>query len=493
MDEKILANLFNSQEQGTNDPDILKAIIAGNQTGRDLNNTVTSGPSLKPESLDPVVKLLEHTNAHIKLFGMLPKHTIFNTVHEYNQLVRYGDDINPFVSEGESPTFTDTDYRRKSALVKYLAVGGELTQQAMLVKRADGRDPYTAEVESKTLHLLKLISVALTNGNSNAVPLEFDGIWRQHYLGIGDVAGTASLDNYFNDVTIIDARGKALSDLHVQDATQAIYNDRFGMATTLIAPPAVLKDYATRYQDQKRFLVGQAGAITNATTGQSVNEIQTQFGPIRLESDIFMDRKTVKKFNSAATSTNAPASVTFDGTTPIAAVTDTATKFGDGAGSYFYGVTARNRYGESAIVLASNSAQAVTSAQAINLNFSITNNANPATSFVVYRTERNAADRTTADFHPLFEVTVAERTAGYDGGSAGIVRDRNRFLSNTHSAIVIDPTAQMWEYIQLAGTMKLDFAITQPSKRFMVYNYGTPVLYQPGKMVRIVNIGTDLS
>ena len=39
--------------------------------------------------------------------------------------------------------------------------------------------------------------------------------------------------------------------------------------------------------------------------------------------------------------------------------------------------------------------------------------------------------------------------------------------------------------------MKMDFAVTAPSRRFAILNYGTPVYYQPAKIVRIVNIGEE--
>ena len=134
-------NDFLAQNGGAAENDIIKAIIAGSQTGRELTDTLSSGPSLKPESLDPVVKILENRDKHIVLWKMFPKKSVFNTVHEYNQLVSYGQDVGIFMNEGESPEQTDSIYRRKAALVKYMGLQGELTQQAMLVKQADGKDP----------------------------------------------------------------------------------------------------------------------------------------------------------------------------------------------------------------------------------------------------------------------------------------------------------------------------------------------------------------
>ena len=45
------------------------------------------------------------------------------------------------------------------------------------------------------------------------------------------------------------------------------------------------------------------------------------------------------------------------------------------------------------------------------------------------------------------------------------------------------------EFAQLAPLMKMDLALLSPAYRFMILLYGTPLLYAPRKMVRIINIG----
>jgi hypothetical protein len=92
----------------------------------------------------------------------------------------------------------------------------------------------------------------------------------------------------------------------------------------------------------------------------------------------------------------------------------------------------------------------------------------------------------------LFTVSVAQKAAGYDGGAATVVRDRNRIIPNTVSAIVTDINSNVMAYKQLAPMMRMDLARTSPAYRFMVMNYGTPVLYQPKKVARIINIGRTI-
>ena len=71
-----------------NAQDIVKAMEAGLQTGRDYTDQINNGPSLKVESLDPMVKVLENKLTDLVLWNGMNKHKIFNTVHEYNQLYK---------------------------------------------------------------------------------------------------------------------------------------------------------------------------------------------------------------------------------------------------------------------------------------------------------------------------------------------------------------------------------------------------------------------
>ena len=83
----------------------------------------------------------------------------------------------------------------------------------------------------------------------------------------------------------------------------------------------------------------------------------------------------------------------------------------------------------------------------------------------------------------------AQLTTGYDGGAAGAVRDRNRFLPGTNQAMLVQSDTDVYSFKQLAPLMKMDLATLAPSTRFMILMYGTPMLYAPKKMVRYINIG----
>lgn len=480
---------FSSVLGGVSD-ELVKAVIAGSQTGRDYNNVQNAGASLKTESLDAMVRVLTNTEKHIVFWKALNKQSIFNTVHEYNQQLDYGNGVGGSILEGETPEFSDPTYRRKSALIKYHGFAGEVTHPAMLVRNADGVNNWTREIKNKTALLMRYLNSKLATANSNAVSTEFDGLFQQHFAA--EEVGNSNLNTYFNSSQVIDARGSILTDDIIQDATNSVVNDNFGYADKIIGSPTIFNNYVKQFDGLKRFNVGYPGAIQGAITGQSVSKIDTQFGPVDIMNDIFFDRKIGVNYNQAAQHSKAPAAPVKDGSTPIAVEPNiTTSKFSGFTGTYFYGVTARNRYGESAMTLMATTATTVANAtDAVDLKFTAGSGSYAATSYVIYKTKKNESAYTNPKaFYPVFEITAAELTAGYDGADAGLVRDRNLWIPAAQSALVTVVDPEYLEYLQLAPIMKMDLAITSPSKRFMVLNYGTPALYMPTKVIRIINLG----
>jgi len=483
---------------GIDSPDKLyelaKAMSAGDTTGQGLVGELTSGAALKVESLDPMLKILTSQDRHIVLYRILPKQQAYNTVEEFNQLVDYGLNIGIFNKEGETPQFTDSIYRRQSVLIKYTGVSGEVTHPSTLVRLGSGiGDTLAQEVKNKTQFLLRALDKAIPVSDSRLVSDEFDGIFKQHFVGVTNstIFSAANLEKYFNDSSVVDARGYILNDKMIEDAAHAVVNDNFGLVSSIIGPPVVFSNYVSQFHESKRIVVGMEGAVEGAMMGQSVNSVMTQFGKLDVINDIFFDYKISKAYNSPATSAKAPAAPTPALADPVKIVADDSlTRFTDGAGSYWYAVTARNRYGESEMVLLDDSAIEVEGTESVDLTFTHIDGAYPAERFVIYRTKVDAASHLTAKFYPIFSVTVSEWAAGYDGGAAGVVRDRNRFLPDTYSAIVLDNSLDVWGLKQLAPIMRMDLARTSPSFRFMILAYLTLVLFAPKKLSRIVNIGS---
>ncbi len=469
--------------------DLIKAMSAGSQSGLQLEGQVTAGSSLKAESLDPTLKVLTNRDKHIVFWKMIPKQKAYNTVEEFNQLIDYGSDIGISNLEGETPTFVDSQFRRNAVLVRYMGVAGEVTHPFTLTRlggTSGQQNAMAIETYNKTQYLIRGIDKLLSIGNNDLVPTEFDGIFKQHFDGVG-----STLDGYSNDSSTIDARGFRLNDERVEEAVQSVVNDNFGNVSHIMSAPIVFSNYVKEFHESKRVNVGQPAAVVGATMGQSVNTIQTQNGAISVSQDIFFDWSPKKAYNTAATSPKAPAAPTL--TTTATVQTDTSTKFTDGAGDYIWAVVAGNRYGESAMLLLNSGVTPLTVAvtEAVDLDWAHTDGAYAATYFKVFRAPKDVTATTylTADYYEIFSITVAQWTAGYDGGSAGDVRDRNRSLPGTKRAIVWENSTDVYAYKQLAPVMKMDLAITSPSFRFMILNYGTPVLFAPKKIAIIRNIG----
>ena len=475
---------------------LIKAMEATHLTGRDLTGTNTAGSALKVESLDPAIKILTNTDKHIKFYKMLKTEKAYNTVEEFNQLVDYGlDGTGIFNGEGQTPSFTDSIYRREAAYVKYSGVAGEVTHPMTLVNLNGISNALAKEALNKTQFLMRGLDTMCPVADSAIVPHQFDGFFKQHYVGVSKDTGVAGagLEDYFNSSSVVDARGHILSDSMVEDAADGVVNKGFGFISQIVSNPTVFNNYVKQFHESKRVLVGGAGnpAIDGATMGQRVNTIMTQFGAADVVDDIFFDRKVARKYNAGATNDKSPDKPTKDATTPLAAVTDTKTKFGDSAGDYFYAVASVNQYGESAMELLSTSALTVAATEAADLKFAYTNsNGNAASGVVIYRTEKGVTDYATADFFPIFKIAIGALAADYGGSTGvGVVRDRNYFIANTHSALVMDMGIDILGIKQLLPMMRMDLAITSPSFRFMILAYLTPILFTPAKIVRILNIG----
>lgn len=482
-----------------NTADVLKAMEAGLQTGMQYDNQINNGGGLKVESLDAYIKVLANRLNQLVVYNEMPKQRIENTVHQYNQLYKYGEEIGIFNREGETPEETDTQYIRKSIIAKFMGVTGQVTDPAMLAKLAGGMNMYTREVQNKTTLLLTLIDTRLTDADSTCIEEQFDGIFRQHMMGVaavdkGSTEGMSTeqiLDAYYGSQAVIDAQGGILTDALVEDAADRVVNVYNGYIDRIVSAPVVFNNYVKKFHESKRVVVGMSNSVVGATMGQSVNDIMTQFGKVSVKSDKFFDVRRPIKASATASSPKAPG-IPVAGGTKSAVAADTKTNFVLHAGSYGYLVTAKNRYGESAPLKLTDTALAVAANQSVDLQWTApVGGAYAPTCYVVYRTKKVTALTDTTEYYPIFTIPASMLAAEYDGAAATKVRDRNRIIAGTKSALIYYNDSQINEYLQFGDTRKLDFAITAPSRRFAILNYGTPCLYQPAKICRIINIGDE--
>jgi hypothetical protein len=492
-------NMFN-QNQGAsqnsvftsaNVDELIKAISAGSASGQSLVGQLTSGSALKYESLEATLKNLTFNNQHFSFYNAVSKKPAASTNEEYNQLVSYGRSGKYSTIEGELPESVDSQYRRMSEFIKFKGIVGQVTD--VIMQTNNQIDVMATEVQNKMTLLLQNVENELHFGDSAVDPLQFDGVYKLHKKLI---APTSNLD-YFNSPFTLDVRGAVLTDAHNNEIVSNIVNRGYGLVTDIFAPPSVFTDYVDQKYEIRRIITGSE--VESGKFGQKVTEFVTQFGNI-VPRPVIFGRRSVERLTSGTTAgaqtSKSPAAITPDISNPLVATADaTLTKFGTAyAGDYFVAIAAVNQYGEGPLTALSASVVSVASTESIDMKFSITDNAYPATGYVVYRSEKDPSTALAdTKLYPIFQVTIAQLGTGYDNGGTSVIRDRNYEIPNTEKAFYYQTqNADILSIKELGKMKKLDLAITSPTYRFAILYYLNLILYAPQKLGVINNIGKIL-
>lgn len=467
--------------------ELLKAMQAGQITGRDTTNQSLTMEPLKAESLETTLKVLEYRQKDIKLLNRMPKMTAYNTVEEFLQLSSYGIERGGFYNEGELSDTEDSTYVRRAEKIKYLQITGEVTMQAQMVRSYV--DAMTKEVENKTMWVTRKANLAMTKGNSDIIPQEWNGLYKQHAsIGVSDGDLYTDIEAYYNSGVVVDMRGASLKQANIENAAVAI-DANYGNVSDIFAPTTVISTITQEYFDRQRIM--QNGKAFEGTIGMGqLKAISTTMGDVNLMGDKFIAQQPGSTIALKMADPKAPSAPTA-GTNPALAV-DSLAKFVAGeTGLVRYAVTALNRFGESGLTLLGAADIAVTVGSAIDLTFTATAGAQATTGYQIWRTLPGVPY--TGVFYPLFKVSTAQLAAGYDGAAAGKVRDRGRILPNTETAFITEMVDDVLSFKQLAPISKLDLAIISMSRRFITFMFATPNLYAPKKLVKFVNCSKTLT
>lgn len=469
---------------GSDVAELNKAIEATDQRGGAVDGSTTaSGAPLKVESLEKTLKVVTFTQKHIVLWKKTPVLPAYNTVEEYNKLISYGSDEGGFTDEGELPLQDDATYVRDSELVKYLGNTRIVTHPMTLVNTAHGA-VIQREIQNGTNWILQKVNKGLIDADSKIVPQQFNGLFAQMR------ADYASEIAFLDSENVIDMRGYSLTEKYLEQGSNSII-ENYGFATDIFWAPKAGSDFARSFYPRQRVSTPVSG---NNAVGSQITKFVSQAGEIDLNPDVFMKIRAHKTSSSLATSSKAPAAPVADGTTPVAAVAATVAnnKFASGdAGTYMWAVSALNKDGESAITILSTTPASIVANGAAALKFTAGSGTYSATGFRIYRADKGASYTSgVTKFYPLFDVSASELSNGYNGGSAGVVYDLNRWLPNTTKAVMMQRDLEFFSFKQLAPLMKMDLALLSPAYRFMVLLYGTPLVYAPRKGVFFINVGS---
>jgi hypothetical protein len=470
--------------------DLEKAVTADTITGAQTWGLGTTGSSLKYESLKNTIVNLSIQLDMIKLYRDMPKKKIYNTVHEFAQQTKNNTTRSAGLLEGEVPYINNSEYVRRAVTTAYVGELRQVTDIALQTAMLQGTgDAILAqEVENGVVTLHERLNQLVARGNKDVVPTEFNGINALH----SDLAYWASMNAYYDSSFVIDKRNAYMSEPDINDAMRALVQDGKGNPRNvrLYTTPSVLTNYTNNLANTKFVNIGVSGSQT-ADTGQQVSGFLSTMGRVPFHWDIALDKQPARYTTDLATSDKAPLAPT---TPTIATVADTQTRFAGFNGTYFYAVSATNRFGESILLPITPAVQAVLATEAVNLGWADGGGTGlqATTGFVIYRSEVNPTGALAdTPLYPIFEVSLAQKSAGYDGAVAGLVRDRNRQIPNTEEAWLIQWDTQTIEMAELFGMRKIELPYGYGNfmgRSIALLNYGMPLLYAPKRVIRITNI-----
>jgi hypothetical protein len=413
--------------------------------------------ALRVESLESTLKLLTYTATNIKLWNQIPKLDAYSTVEEYNRLLEYGSEAGAFVQSGELPPEEDSTYERADQKVKFLGTTRSVTHPATLVRTVPA-DLIAQETSNGALWLMGQINRALYYGDADANPLEWNGLAKQIQDGNGHV---------------IDLKGAPFTPEVFEEAAYLIA-ENFGVPAKIFTNNKPFADFSNTYNIYQRFTPGQTGFVGTPVTG-----VETSSGRVTFEPDTFVKKGQPANFTTA-TSLKAPNAPTLTPGAPGAQV-GSVFEAGD-AGDYKYAVSALNQYGESAATALS-AAVTLAAGQGVVLTITDGGGTVPATSYKIYRTEKNG----TVAYSTRKVISRAKTNGVYIGTTT--FTDLNLDRPNTYMGLLLDLSTQSLAFKQLSPMIKMNLAIISPAIRWMQLLYGTPIVYAPKKNVVFKNIG----
>lgn len=464
--------------------ELLKAMQAGQITGRDTTGIPLTQEPLKVESLEKTLKNLEVRSQDIKLYNAIPKMTAYNTVEEYIQLVSYGAQRGGFYDEGQNSNVEDSTYIRRAEKVKYMQVNGKVTLQAQMVKSYV--DAMTQETKNKMMWLTRLADKALTSADSDIVPQQFNSLYKSHAsVGTTQDFLYSTFEKYYNSGTVIDLRGGTLKQTHVEDGAIAV-DANYGNVDSIFAPTTVLSALSKDYFQTQRIIQGGSGFNGQIGMG-GLKSISTTIGDVNLMTDKFMSQDPAKNTATPSDSSLVP---TAAASVSVALVADAVSKYQAGeVGNVFYAVSSINAAGESNLTVF---ATAVTLAVGFSADLTIVDaaGANVLNGYHIFRTKVTTQSTPAGlDFFPIFKVSKSQIANGTNGAVAGVVRDRGYHLPDTEQAFITEMSDEVLAIKQLAPLSKLDLAVTTMAREFIIFHFLCLQLSAPKKVVRYINIG----
>jgi len=520
MDYNSFKKLVLSKNNSEDIDQLLKAVETEYELGS--STSATGLDPLKLENLSAYMASIVADNETIKLSKSLKRIPCTSNMYEVPRHLTHGTWFGNYGNFGEQLGLGDnqeTDHDRALVKIKYQVENREVSIAASLINlyggqgtnktsggRIDGK-AYNQALEIETTSGLQEMAInenkGLWFGNSSVDPRAFDGILELHkYKKQGDPTSKHTPEEYSQLKNVFDLRGSKLTYGKLNEVQRAIMS-QWGMANSFFGAPSIIDDLSSADLELiRRINQNEPKQLENLTVGQSISAFNSQLGgKIALNWDFHLERHVEGtgtgenygdswKINDPNQNirTNAPAS---PGTTSNTAVGDALSKFGaTDAGDYFYAVAAVGDYGLSKLVLMNATAVTVAAGQSVDLVFADGAGTYPTRGYVIYRSEKDAPDAT-GYFYPIFEISTSELAAGYDGGAATVVRDRNRTLVHTQDAVMFYNDPRIIHVPELLPLTRIPLARTQLSDKFALAHFYALAMPTPQKIAIIRNVGNS--
>jgi hypothetical protein len=449
-------------------PAELEAINKALTVGQDINNPGAApgqGFPLRVESLEATLKNLTFQMSHIRLWKAIPKIPAANTVEEFNEISSYGVSDQGFVAEGALPNEDDSTYARRYAVIKYLGTTRKVSHVATMVRSATG-NIIANETVNGTMLLLRMVESALFYGDSALSDLQFDGFSKM-------IASRSPASN------VVDLRGQPLDEDVLQDISLILSDaPNYGVPTHMHMNPRVKADLVKSIFPKGRYDV--FNKPDSGMIGLDSKGYVSPAGDVVFEPNTFITDGGSPTAAAVGDASKIPGSPTIStaATSPV----DALSKFGaDDAGSYWYYIVAHNDYGHSAPVAVSGAAIAIAAGD--KMTFGVTPAAAGVKWFQLYRTKMGVAAPALSDYRLIAKIPNAA------GAGATTVNDYNGVLPFCTEAFLFQQNVQALSFKQLCPMIKIPLATTDANIRWMQFLYGTPTLYAPGKVLKVINIG----
>jgi len=461
--------------------------LGGLAAGSDINAPAVHegvGFPLRVESLDSTLFNVTYRSKDAKFFKSLAKESAANTIEEFNQLSSYGTGVSTFMEEGDIPTIDDSTYKRNYLKIKYMGVTRRVSHVMSVVNSAVG-DVVARETVNGTLFLLRQLERALFEGNSDLVPVQFDGLEKLMTDAFDPTPLADGMAKGYNDDNCIDLRGSHLDQDKVADLTEVLVSEpNYGSPSDLWLAPGPMKDLSRALYGKELYMQPSSpGMFGAAATG-----LVTPFGNIAFNPDIFIPTSGLANAATIGDSAKIPGAPTFqsaaNGRAFSASATETHKFVAADDGAYIYKVVACNRHGKAAAV-ASGAATidvgAGSEVVAMTIRDSTFSDADrKATYYEVYRTKAGGA----ADTARLI-LKVKANAASQDT----VIVDMNRFLPGCSKGYMLTQSSDVIKWKSLAPFTKIPLATIDSSIRWMQLLYGGLLLGAPKKCGMFINVG----